>query len=56
MLMEKYEYNGEIDEKYLIKERLKEGGTSNVYLVIDKKTNEEYVAKTIKDDKKYKRR
>ena len=54
MIMEKYEYNGEIDEKYLIKERLKEGGTSNVYLVIDKKTNEEYVAKTIKDDKKYK--
>ena len=35
----------QIDNKYSIKEEIDFGYSSRVYLVIDKKTNEEYVAK-----------
>ena len=39
-----------INEKYLIKEKLGSGGQANVFLVLDKDTNEEYAAKVLKKE------
>ena len=40
------------DEKYFIKQYITSGGTATTYVVIDKKTNEEYVAKIINKEQK----
>ena len=40
----------EIDSSYIIKQKVGFGGTANAFLVIDKQTNKECVAKVLKED------
>ena len=41
---------GQIDLRYIIKEKVGSGTTANVFLVREIGTNQEYVAKVLKDD------
>ena len=43
----------QIDSKYLIKEKVGTGFTSNIFLVKDIKTDDEYIAKVFKDQIKF---
>ena len=43
----------QIDSKYLIKEKVGTGFTSNIFLVKEMKTNDEYIAKVFKDQIKF---
>ena len=50
--MEMNDLEEEIDSKYLIKKKLCSSGTAKAYIVIEKETNEEYVAKILKKELK----
>ena len=41
---------GQIDLRYIIKEKIGSGGTANIFLVEEIETNREYVAKVLKND------
>lgn len=43
------------NEKYTIKEKKGGGGTAKAFLVLEKKTQKEYIAKIIEDYDNYKR-
>ena len=44
----------QIDSRYIIKEKIGEGLKTNIFLVLDKKTNKEYVSKVVKEGEKNK--
>ena len=49
--MEKNEQQEKIGSKYIIKEKIAFGGQANIFLVEDKDTKIEYVAKVLKTER-----
>ena len=52
--MEMSKNEEQIDSRYIIKEKIGEGLKTNIFLVLDKKTNKEYVSKVFKEGEKNK--
>ena len=52
--MEMSKNEEQIDSRYIIKEKIGEGLKTNIFLVLDKKTNKEYVSKVVKEGEKNK--
>ena len=52
--MEMSKNEEQIDSRYIIKEKIGEGLKTNIFLVLDKETNKEYVAKVCKEGEKNK--